>query len=194
MDTALRQPLAGRRLEVGERIRPCVVESVRLERVRLPDATRVTHLQFRRFAGCPICNVHLHSIASRHNEIVAAGVVEIAVFHTSAAEMREHAHLPFHVVPDPARVLYQQFGVEPSLRSVFSWPFWPAALRGLLARKARPSVATLARGGPFGLPADFLISPSRRILASKYGQYADDQWSVDELLSLVRRCGSRGRQ
>jgi hypothetical protein len=37
-----------------------------------------------------------------------------------------------------------------------------------------------------GLPADFLIAPSGRINAVKYGADAYDQWSVDELLTLAR--------
>jgi hypothetical protein len=46
--------------------------------VRIPDPARLTHLQFRRFAGCPICNTHLQSIVARHHEIVAAGISEVA--------------------------------------------------------------------------------------------------------------------
>jgi len=38
-----------------------------------------------------------------------------------------------------------------------------------------------------GLPADFLVAQDGRILALKYGVHANDQWSVDELLSLARR-------
>ena len=41
-------------------------------------------------------------------------------------------------------------------------------------------------GGPLGLPADFLITPSGQIKAVKYGTDAYDQWSVDELLALAR--------
>jgi hypothetical protein len=37
-----------------------------------------------------------------------------------------------------------------------------------------------------GLPADFLIAPSGRINAVKYGTDAYDQWSVDELLTLAK--------
>jgi hypothetical protein len=37
-------------------------------------------------------------------------------------------------------------------------------------------------GGSLGLPADFLIDRDGRVIASKYGAHADDQWSVDELL------------
>ena len=35
--------------------------------VRIPDPQKVVHLQFRRFAGCPICNVHLQSVVRRHD-------------------------------------------------------------------------------------------------------------------------------
>lgn len=42
-----------------------------------------------------------------------------------------------------------------------------------------------AEGGKRGLPADFLVAPDGRIVACKFGKHANDQWSVDELLSLV---------
>jgi hypothetical protein len=37
-----------------------------------------------------------------------------------------------------------------------------------------------------GLPADFLIAPDGRVLATSYGKHANDQWSVDELLDLAK--------
>ena len=37
--------------------------------------------------------------------------------------------------------------------------------------------------------ADFLIAADGQVLACKYGVHADDQWSVDELLRLVRAAG-----
>jgi len=33
---------------------------------RIPEPDGLVHLQFRRFAGCPVCNLHLRSFASRH--------------------------------------------------------------------------------------------------------------------------------
>jgi hypothetical protein len=36
------------------------------------------------------------------------------------------------------------------------------------------------------MPADFLIARDGRVIASKYGNHAYDQWSVDELLELAR--------
>ena len=66
-----------------------------------------THLQFRRFAGWPICNLHLHSVVARHAEITASGIDEVVVFHSTPEELRSYTDdLPFGVVADPAKKLY----------------------------------------------------------------------------------------
>jgi peroxiredoxin len=151
------------------------------------------HLQFRRFAGCPICNLHLRSVVRRHDEIVAAGVREVVVFHSGADELGENAEgLPFAVIADPDKRLYAEFGVESSARSLLDPRVWPTIVRAV----ARSTVRIIRRqdrapslrptGGRYGLPGDFLIGPDGRVLAAKYGAHADDQWSVDELLALVR--------
>ena len=50
--------------------------------VVIPDpAGDFVHLQFRRFAGCPICNLHLRSIVRRYDEIRSHGIREVVVFH-----------------------------------------------------------------------------------------------------------------
>jgi len=95
------------------------------EPVALPDPNLLVHLQFRRFAGCPVCNLHLRSIVQRYAEITSAGVREVVVFHSSAAELREHvAGLPFAVVPDPQKRLYREFGVESAKRALLSPRAW----------------------------------------------------------------------
>lgn len=160
--------------------------------VQVPDPNRLIHLQFRRFAGCPVCNLHLRSIVTRRTEIVAAGIREVIVFHSSAAELRKYtAELPLDFIADPDRKLYREFGVESSPRALLDPRGWPAILRGV----AHDAYATLRRkqaappakpeGGSLGLPADFLISPDGRVLAAKHGAHVNDQWSVDELLALV---------
>jgi len=72
-------------------------------------------------------------VAARHDEIRAAGIREVVVFHSPAE-------------PEPP---------------------------------GRPA------GGRLGLPGDFLIVPDGRVVASRIGSHAGDQWSVDELLALV---------
>lgn len=157
------------------------------QRLRLPDPECLIHLQFRRFAGCPICNLHLRSIAQRHDEITAAGIREVVFFHSSADELRDY-DLPFAVIADPDKHYYREFGVESSRRALRNPRTWGAILRGsaliVIGTYRPPSVRQ--QGGRLGLPADFLIDPGGRVLARKYGEHAYDQWSVDELLSHAR--------
>ncbi|WTW97853.1 AhpC/TSA family protein [Streptomycetaceae bacterium NBC_01309] len=159
----------------------------------VPDAERLVHLQFRRFAGCPVCNLHLRSIVRRHDEITAAGVTEVVVFHSPEDELREHvADLPFAVVADPDKLLYREFGVESAPRSLLSPRAWLPVLRSLarslpriVTGKDRAPAAT-PHGGRLGLPADFLIAPDGRIVAAMHGTHVYDQWSVDRILELAR--------
>jgi hypothetical protein len=62
----------------------------------------VIHLQFRRFAGCPACNLHLRAFARYGGELAAAGVREVVVFHSKAVELLPYYHTqpPFAVVAD----------------------------------------------------------------------------------------------
>ncbi|MGE5132770.1 MAG: peroxiredoxin-like family protein [Gemmatimonadota bacterium] len=159
----------------------------------VPDPARLIHLQFRRFAGCPVCSLHLRSFASRHGELAAAGIREAAVFHAPAAELRPQVTgLPFAVIADPGKRLYAEFGVESARRALLDPRAWPAIARGLAAslidvvRRRRPAPALRPHGGRFGLPADFLIAPDGRVLAVKYGEHASDHWPVSEVLALAR--------
>jgi peroxiredoxin len=154
--------------------------------VRIPDPRRLVHLQMRRYAGCPICSLHLRSFVRRKDDLARAGVREVAVFHSSAEALRNvHAELPFDVVPDPKRQLYAALGVTTSPLALLHPRGLRAALRAAVARTSAAPGAGVG-DGPFGLPADFLVSPHGRILAAKYGVHADDQWSIDQLLALVQ--------
>lgn len=156
--------------------------------ILLPDPDHVVHLQFRRFAGCPVCNLHLRSIVTRHDEILAVGVREVVVFHSSADELRKHTmDLPFAVIADPGKALYREFRVESGRRALLSPRAWaPIALGILTALRRRDRTPSLnPTGGRLGLPADFLIASDGRVLAEKHGEYVYDQWSVDELLTLA---------
>jgi len=152
------------------------------------------HLQLRRFAGCPICNLHLRSIVDRHDEIRSHGIREVVVFHSTAKELAKHeAELPFPLIADPKRELYQRFGVERGAGSLLSGRALRAAMAGEVAAFGSSTTKrgvlgpVKPTGGRFGLPADLLIAPDGRVAAVKYGQHAYDQWTVDELLEHAHR-------
>jgi peroxiredoxin len=167
----------------------CELVSVTGEQIHVPDPERLVHLQFRRFAGCPICNLHLQSIVRRHDEITAAGIREVVFFHSPTEELAKYtADLPFPTVADPDKRYYKEFGVESSPRAVLDPRVWPTIVRGVAVtiRRGYRRPAVHQDNGHLGLPADFLINTDGSVIAAKHGTHADDQWSVDELLAQAR--------
>ena len=119
-------------VRVGDRFPDLQLTSITDEIIGIPDPTgALTHLQFRRFAGCPICNLHLRSISSRLDEITAAGLREVVVFHSTTAELRKYQDdMPFPVVGDPDKQLYRRFGVEASAKAILKPGAWRALPAG----------------------------------------------------------------
>ncbi|WP_084293704.1 peroxiredoxin-like family protein [Mycobacterium gastri] len=184
------------RLSTGVTIPAQELETITGQPVAVPAPRGRTHLQFRRFAGCPICSLHLHSFADRHEQLTDAGITEVVVFHSPADALRGYQTvLPFAVVADPDKVHYRRFGVQTSWRSLASLRAWSAAVRGYraaLRHRRDPAYAGVGSTDGtthLGLPADFLIDPDGRLVAVHYGRHADDQWSVDELLRIDRSLG-----
>ena len=180
------------RIKAGDLLDPLTVLNIQGQRVAIPGAQRLIHLQFRRFAGCPVCDLHLHSIVRRLPELNAAGIQELVVFHSSVPELLPHAaDLPFAVIADPDKWLYAKFGVESGIRALLDPRAWLPVIRGVvrsfvrMLRSKQPIPPLNPKGGSLGLPADFLIASDGRVLACKYGAHAFDQWSVDEVLALA---------
>jgi peroxiredoxin len=173
------------KFRAGASLPPLALETIHGRGVAIPDRTsQFVHLQFRRFAGCPICNLHLRTFVKRYAELEAAHIREIVIFHSPKDSLLPYqGSFPFDVVGDPEKVLYRRFGVEASVLAILNPKVWPTLFKANSAKdkpKGRPE------GGPLGLPADFLVSPDGRVVASHYGTHASDQWSVDDLLALTR--------
>ncbi|MET3440676.1 peroxiredoxin [Variovorax paradoxus] len=154
--------------------------------VDLPDSVqRYAHLQFRRFAGCPVCNFHLLTMSRRQAEIAAAGIRQVVFFHSSREEMLKYqAQLPFDCVADASKKHFKAFGVETSVRALLNPRVFWSGLRWVLTTGR---LYRRAENGILGLPADFLVDAQGRIVACKYGAHADDHWEVDELLQLASK-------
>ncbi|MDE1998778.1 MAG: AhpC/TSA family protein [Burkholderiales bacterium] len=176
------------RLTPGRRLAPLQLKNLQGASVVLPDpSVAFIHLQFRRFAGCPICNLHLRQMVERVGELRAAGIKEVVFFHSSAEAMRPYqGDLPFDCIADPGKVYYKRFGIESSWWGMLHPKNLPAVLKGMTG----PFPTHLSAGGEAGhagMPADFLIDRMGVVQACHYGSYADDQWSVDHLLDLAEQ-------
>ncbi|MEW6432259.1 MAG: AhpC/TSA family protein [Myxococcota bacterium] len=178
------------RLKPGRRIEAFTVETLVHGTLRVPD-TGLVHLQFRRYAGCPICNYHLRAFRGRHGELLAGGVKVVAFFSSPAEEMRPfQGDLPFASVPDPERVWFARFGViERSKLAALHPSAVAAASKGIALGKWKPGL----NPNYDSLPADFLVAPDGELVDAKYGAHANDHWEVDDVLALARQYQRRKR-
>jgi len=179
-------------IKPGDSVHIDEVRTVNGGSVTVPDPDMLVHLQFRRFAGCPICNVHLQSVVKRHAEITANGIREVVFFHSTPEELDTYVDdLPFDLVADPDRRLYRRFGVETSVRAIADPRSVAPVVKGLMDRSLAGKLRLKAgmhraNGGHLGLPADMLIDTNGTVIDAKYGKHAGDQWSVDELLQRAK--------
>ncbi len=172
------------KLQTGAPLQPQQWRDVHNNPVDVPHSNRWTHIQFRRYSGCTVCNLHLHSFITRQPELESAGIQEVVVFNSTQERiLADLPNSPFHLIADPRKHLYQQFGVDKSLLAVFNPAVWLFALRGALQFGVQ-----LPRDNEtsFGLPADFLVNAQGKLVAVQYGKHANDQWSIDEVLCKVK--------
>jgi len=175
------------KFKAGDRVPPMSLMNLHGVEVTIPNATsKFIHLQFRRFAGCPICNLHLQSVIQRISEIEAAGIHEVVIFHSPNESLLPYqGKFPFDVIGDPEKKLYTQFGVGSSVFAILDIRAWPAIARGNSA-KDKPTVEP--EGGVLGLPADFLINAEGKIVASHYGPTINGRWmNFWRLLNSINR-------
>lgn len=173
-----------KKIDVGDFVDKHEFMTIQSARVEIPDPKHLIHLQFRRYAGCPFCNLHLRSIVERYDEILAVGIRELVVFHSPKQELVPYQdNMPFAVIADPQKELYAEFGVASSLRAVLAPSIWMLGIRAVFKKPAGPIDLS---NGVLGLPADFLIQSNGKVVARKYGVNAYDQWSVDEIVALGR--------
>lgn len=176
-----------KKLVRGAQIKPFALQDIHGDKIDVPDMGRWTHLQFRRFSGCMICNLHLQTLIGRYSEIVDAGISELVFFQSNReALLDQFADIPIRLIADPEGEYYQKFGVGNSVMSVANPLVVLPAMRGMFKfgihfPKKEESF--------FGLPADILIDGDGKIVAVHYGKHAYDQWSVDHLLNLVKHEG-----
>lgn len=139
-------------------------EPIALEALR----GRPVLLKFSRFAGCPICVLHLRELVKRHAELEAVGLRTIVCFPSPEDRVRrKHGRtLPFDMIADDERRIYDAYGVERSVG-------------GALA-------------GATGKPADFIVGADGLIRFAHYGSNYADTLGVDSVLGIVAGLGIHG--
>lgn len=139
-------------------------------------------LAFFRFASCPFCNLRLHQLISRLNELPKDFAI-VAVFESSLPDLQKYTERhdsPFSVLADAGGVVHGYYGIRHS---------WKGVLKGLVLRFPTLLKAMFGNGYfPFTIggrmdtmPADFLVNGAGIIEKSYYGKDEGDHLDFDQI-------------
>lgn len=143
------------------------------------------YLAFMRFAGCPVCNLRVHSLLKHAATFKEKNIEVVLVYESSVDNMRmylEDASYPFTFVSDPKNTLYDSYGVEKSWGKLLASMF-----KGMIAKvlageklfKKKPKVD----GHMNRMEAEFLIDEQGKISIAYYGSFLGDNVAVEKILN-----------
>lgn len=145
-----------------------------------------TLLSFHRHAGCPPCNLRVREYMLAKQELDRYGVRLLSVFESPAESIRRdlvHGDVPFPILPDRDRRLYELYSVTPSfsgfLRSFLIKPWY--SIQAIFKYGYRPKFAEVTTM----MPAEFLIAPNGKILMARYAKDFGDYLSLSDIYQTL---------
>lgn len=145
-------------------------------------------VSFFRFASCPFCNLRMHELVSRFNELGGQFTV-VAIFDSPLDNLREHAdrhHSPFPVLADERGHYYLHYGIEHSIAGLLKGMIFRMHTM-LYAMFAKGYVPLKIKGSMTTMPADFLVDESGVIRRAYYGKDEGDHLPFDEIKQFSAR-------
>lgn len=145
-------------------------------------------LAFFRFAACPFCNLRLHQLISRIDEL-PDGFTIVAVFESSLSEMQRYAerhNAPFPILADEGGYVHAQYRIRHSWSGVLKGMFlrFPSLLYAMIGRGYIPLTID---GRMDTMPADFLVDRQGIIQEVYYGLDEGDHLDFDRIQQFALR-------
>lgn len=143
------------------------------------------YLAFMRFAGCPVCNLRVHSLLKQADAFKEKNIEIVLVYESSVDSMRmylEDSQYPFTFVADPTNILYDSYGVEKSW-----WKFLSSMFKGLIGKVNAGEKLFNKKPKPDGkmnrMEAEFLIDEQGKISIAYYASFLGDNLSIEKILN-----------
>ncbi|HLT72656.1 MAG TPA: peroxiredoxin-like family protein [Cyclobacteriaceae bacterium] len=145
---------------------------------------------FFRHAGCPFCNLRVHTLTKLHMEMKDKGLEMIFFFESKERVLLRSAFhqevSPIPILADPEKTWYATYGLEPSgYKSSISHltSFIQTALK---ARSAGVPIHGMADGESFStMPAEFLLDENLVIRRMHYSQRLNDRLDPAEIRNFA---------
>lgn len=127
-------------------------------------------LSFYRFAACPFCNMRLHQLVTKYDELPDDFEI-IAIFDSPLDNLQRYANghaAPFPILADETNIYYRKFNVQRSLFGVIKG----AVLRMptvLYAMFGKGYIPWTFKGSLTTMPLDILVDEKGVVQAVYYG-------------------------
>ena len=141
-------------------------------------------LIFMRFAGCPVCNFHVHQLLKNADRFKKKNIKVVLVYESSKSIMLDYLKdekFPFTFIADPDNKLYKLYAVETSLGKLLSSLFKGMMAKVMAGKKLFKKKIT-DDGKVTRMEAEFLIDETGKISIAHYAEYLGDNVELNNFL------------
>lgn len=145
-------------------------------------------ISFFRFASCPFCNLRVHDLVKRFDELGKEFTI-VAIFDSSLDNLQQHAQRhksPFPILADENNDYYRQYGIKYSILGMLKGMFmrFPSLMKAMFVHGYFP---LRIKGRMTTMPADFLVDENGVIKTAYYGKDEGDHLSFDVIKQFANR-------
>ncbi|MEM7550530.1 MAG: peroxiredoxin-like family protein [Bacteroidota bacterium] len=161
--------------------------------INLEDyADKKVLIGFFRHAGCPFCNLRVHTLTKMHDDLKAKGMEMIFFFESKERVLLRsifHKEVsPIPLISDPEKEWYDKYGLESSGYKSAMGHLTHFVQTTYKAKRNGLPVHTMADGESIKtMPAEFLLDPGLVIKELHYSERLADRMDV----SMIRAFASK---
>lgn len=155
-------------------------------------STKRLLLGFFRHAGCPFCNLRVHTLQKVYQELKSKNFEMIFFFESKEQVMlRSSFHQgvsPIPLISDPDKKIYSAYGLETSTTKALISHATSFAQTVVKANTAKVPVHMMADGESFStMPAEFLIDEGLIIKRAHYSERLNNRIDVQDIRTFAEK-------
>jgi peroxiredoxin len=147
---------------------------------------------FFRHAGCPFCNIRVHTLLKVHEELKSNNL-EMIFFFESTKQVMLHSSFhrevsPIPIISDSSKVWYHAYGLEESTLKAGIGHVTSFVQTAVKAKQLGVPMHLMASGESFStMPAEFLLDENLIIRKLHYSRKLTDRLSVKDIQEFAKK-------
>ncbi|MBI1769777.1 MAG: redoxin domain-containing protein [Bacteroidetes bacterium] len=149
---------------------------------------------FFRHAGCPFCNLRVHTLMKIHEKLLAKNMEMIFFFESKKDLMLQsifHKEVsPVPLIADPEKKWYSIYGIDNSLMKSSMSHLTSFIQTAISAKRKKLPIHSMASGESFStIPAEFLLDENLIIRKIHYAKNLNDRMAIETILDFATKGG-----